>query len=146
MLRTCKGGINGCYAHAYVHAYVHDYTSPSPFLPPFLPPTPDAAFIFSLILPLVYYGGSVAYNTKRAKPFLLNDAVLQEKLLSPRIDAQGLEETDGDFYVRSKVEWTAQTAMAFLESANTDFAVAEGGAAGPTVRIYVHMYPSKDAI
>jgi NAD+ diphosphatase len=36
--------------------------------------------------------------------------------------------------VRSKLQWTSATAVAFCEQLGTDYAIAEGGAAGPTFR------------
>ena len=43
-------------------------------------------------------------------------------------------ESEADRYVRSKLEWTRSTAIAFCETLGTDYAIAEGGAAGPTFR------------
>ena len=92
----------------------------------------------------VFYGGSVAYNTKRAKKLLLNDDTLHDKLVhaskmkvsavaSTASAAEGGSE-EGDAYVRSKMIWTAETAKAFCEQLDVDYAIAEGGAAGPTFR------------
>merc|ERR1712138_316016 len=72
-------------------------------------------------------GGSVAYNTRRCKPVLLNDADLHASLL----DASA---ADAASYKASKRDWTAKTAVAYCEAMGTDYAVAEGGAAGPTFR------------
>merc|ERR1712138_153793 len=72
-------------------------------------------------------GGSVAYNTRRCKPVLLNDADLHASLLNASAD-------DADSYKASKRDWTAKTAVAYCEAMGTDYAVAEGGAAGPTFR------------
>jgi NAD+ diphosphatase len=80
----------------------------------------------------VYYGGSVAYNTKRAKKLLLDDSDLHGKLVQPIVPEAG--ESEGDAYVRSKMNWTAQTALAFCEQMDVDYAIAEGGASGPTFR------------
>ena len=82
----------------------------------------------------VYFGGSVSYNTKRGLPFLLNDTELHQKLLTPAIESKQNEESDGEYYIRSKVYSSAVLAEAFLKSTGTDYAVAEGGAAGPTFR------------
>ena len=41
-------------------------------------------------------------------------------------------ESEADQYIRSKHNWTALTAVAFCEAMETDYAVAEGGAVGPT--------------
>jgi NADH pyrophosphatase NudC (nudix superfamily)/nicotinamide mononucleotide (NMN) deamidase PncC len=91
----------------------------------------------------VYWGGSVAYNTKRAKPFLLNDDTLHQQLTKPFAEEDTTNKNDGtlpgvesdkDRYIQSKLDWTRQTALAFCEQAGTDFAIAEGGAAGPTFR------------
>ena len=78
----------------------------------------------------IYYGGSVAYNTRKAKKLLLNDSSLHGKLIGP-IDDDDCE-TEGDVYVKSKLRWTALSAVSFCEQMNVDFAIAEGGAAGPT--------------
>lgn len=88
----------------------------------------------------VYWGGSVAYNTKKAKPFLLNDDMLHQKLTTPfqqndaNTNGTATVESDKDRYIQSKIDWTRQTALAFCEQAGTDFCIAEGGAAGPTFR------------
>jgi NAD+ diphosphatase len=76
----------------------------------------------------VYWGGSVAYNTKNARPFLLNDADLHDKL-SVKID-----QSEKNLYIQSKLDWTKKTALAFCQQVGTDFCIAEGGAAGPTFR------------
>eukprot|EP00629_Pelagomonadales_sp_RCC1024_P018231 CAMPEP_0119284976 /NCGR_PEP_ID=MMETSP1329-20130426/31335_1 /TAXON_ID=114041 /ORGANISM="Genus nov. species nov., Strain RCC1024" /LENGTH=140 /DNA_ID=CAMNT_0007285677 /DNA_START=79 /DNA_END=497 /DNA_ORIENTATION=+ len=76
----------------------------------------------------VFYGGTVAYNTKRSKPLLLNDAELHDALVS-----RGSAST-AEAYKASKTDWTARTALAYCEAMGTDYAVAEGGAAGPTFR------------
>jgi NADH pyrophosphatase NudC (nudix superfamily)/nicotinamide mononucleotide (NMN) deamidase PncC len=87
----------------------------------------------------VYWGGSVAYNTKRAKPFLLNDDALHQQLTltKPLQDEENKNgaESEKDRYIESKLNWTRQTALAFCEQAGTDFCIAEGGAAGPTFRL-----------
>eukprot|EP00980_Cylindrotheca_fusiformis_P026486 scaffold16276_cov113-Cylindrotheca_fusiformis.AAC.2 len=78
----------------------------------------------------VFYGGSVAYNTQKAKNYLLNDTTLHAKMLEKPSPESG--ETEGDFYKRSKMHWTAEAAKAFCEKNNVDYAIAEGGASGPT--------------
>ena len=80
----------------------------------------------------VYHGGSVVYSTKRGLPFLLNDSSLQQQLLDASPRQHG--ESDGDHYVRQKLHTTEVLAKAFLHASGTDYAVAEGGAAGPTFR------------
>jgi len=75
----------------------------------------------------VYYGGSVSYNTRKCQPVLLNDAALHASLV-------GASAADAAAYKDSKRDWTAKTAVAYCEAMGTDFAVAEGGAAGPTFR------------
>lgn len=80
----------------------------------------------------VYYGGSVAYNTRKAKPLLLNDDVLHSSLTAP-LEKDNVESTsEADRYMESKLDWTAKTAVAFCDSLQTDYAIAEGGASGPT--------------
>lgn len=76
----------------------------------------------------VFYGGSVAYNTRMGQKLLLNDASLHQALTN--IPAG----TDAESYVKSKLEWTARSSTAFCEALGTDYAIAEGGAAGPTFR------------
>ena len=76
----------------------------------------------------VFYGGSVAYNTRMGQKLLLNDASLHQALTS--IPAGN----DAESYIQSKLEWTARSSMAFCEALGTDYAIAEGGAAGPTFR------------
>jgi NAD+ diphosphatase len=80
----------------------------------------------------VFYGGSVAYNTKRAQKLLLDDPDLHRELIQPMDQIEG--ESEGDKYIRSKLKWTAKTAVAFCEQMDVDYAIAEGGAAGPTFR------------
>jgi|AntRauTorckE5430_2_1112549.scaffolds.fasta_scaffold03119_4 NAD+ diphosphatase len=77
----------------------------------------------------VYYGGSVVYNTKKGKGLLLNSSELHKSLTNPNLKNDSREE-----YIQSKLDWTAKTSVAFCESLGTDFAIAEGGAAGPTFR------------
>ena len=80
----------------------------------------------------VFFGGSVAYNTKEAKKFLLNDPNLHSKVMKKPVPTDG--ETEGQVYIRSKLNWTAEAAKAFCEQNNVDYAIAEGGASGPTFR------------
>ena len=82
----------------------------------------------------VYYGGTVAYNTRRCKPLLLDDDALHASLVEPAIAPKANAESAGDYYKRTKAHWTARTAVAYCEAMGTDYAVAEGGAAGPTFR------------
>ena len=79
----------------------------------------------------VYWGGSVSYNTRKAKPFLLNDEDLHQKLTGP-IQQDGQSEKER--YIQSKIEWTRETSIAFCQQVGTDFCIAEGGASGPTFR------------
>eukprot|EP00533_Pseudo-nitzschia_delicatissima_P001182 CAMPEP_0116089430 /NCGR_PEP_ID=MMETSP0327-20121206/6419_1 /TAXON_ID=44447 /ORGANISM="Pseudo-nitzschia delicatissima, Strain B596" /LENGTH=538 /DNA_ID=CAMNT_0003580617 /DNA_START=92 /DNA_END=1708 /DNA_ORIENTATION=+ len=78
----------------------------------------------------VFVGGSVPYNTKKGKGLLLNDEILHKSLLSP-LNAVFDKSTE-DGYIDSKFDWTSKAATAFCESLETDYAVSEGGAAGPT--------------
>ena len=85
----------------------------------------------------VYWGGSIAYNTRNAKPFLLNDETLHNSLLSFQQEhdtntAAKMSEAEG--YIQSKLDWTKKTALAFCNEVGTDYAIAEGGASGPTFR------------
>lgn len=78
----------------------------------------------------VYYGGSVSYNTKKARKLLLDDGELHAALVAGVEPREG--ESEADQYIRSKHDWTARTAVAFCEAMETDYALAEGGAVGPT--------------
>lgn len=88
----------------------------------------------------VYYGGSVAYNTKKGKALLLNNGELHKSLTLPVTVTTTVPTTDPDAqkdyaknaYIQSKFDWTAKTSVAFCEALDTDYAIAEGGAAGPT--------------
>ncbi|KAG7362082.1 NUDIX family hydrolase [Nitzschia inconspicua] len=84
----------------------------------------------------IYHGGSVAYNTERAKPFLLNDDNLHQQLLDYYKGGKSSFSSfsDAEAYVESKKYWTAQTAKSFCEQTGVDYAIAEGGASGPTFR------------
>jgi NAD+ diphosphatase len=76
----------------------------------------------------VFYGGSVAYNTRMGQKLLLNDASLHQALTNIP------NGNDAETYIKSKLEWTARSSKAFCEALGTDYAIAEGGAAGPTFR------------
>lgn len=84
----------------------------------------------------VFYGGSVAYNTKKGKGLLLNDDRLHKSLIGDASDgnkkAAVFDKSSEDGYIQSKFDWTAKTSVAFCEALDTDYAIAEGGAAGPT--------------
>jgi NAD+ diphosphatase len=92
----------------------------------------------------VFFGGTTVYSTKRSKPLLMNSAELHESIMKegPALSLSNVQNdllaeqtfasTEEEDYVRSKLHWTATTATAFCEEMETDFAVAEGGAAGPT--------------
>ena len=83
----------------------------------------------------VYWGGTVSYNSKRAKPLILNDATLHEKITtSPATFIPSNAPSSNDPYIQSKLQFTAEAAMAYCQTLGTDYAVAEGGAAGPTFR------------
>jgi NADH pyrophosphatase NudC (nudix superfamily) len=75
----------------------------------------------------VYYGGSIAYNTAKSKPFLLNDPNLHSALLSYR------NGSSKDLYIKSKFQSTAEIAREFCRSIpSIDYVLVEGGATGPT--------------
>ena len=76
----------------------------------------------------VFLGGSVVYNTRKTKPLLLNNDALHQSLTS--IPAATTEKD----YIQAKLDWTSQTSVAFCEALQTDYCIAEGGAAGPTFR------------
>ena len=76
----------------------------------------------------VFYGGSVAYNTRMGQKLLLNDASLHQALTSIP------PATNAESYIQSKLQWTALCSVAFCKALGTDYAIAEGGAAGPTFR------------
>ena len=80
----------------------------------------------------VYWGGTVSYNTRKARPLLLNDANLHADLTKPLVS--GDAESEENLYVRSKIEHTKRVARAYCEQMETDFAIAESGASGPTFR------------
>jgi nicotinamide mononucleotide (NMN) deamidase PncC len=76
----------------------------------------------------VFFGGTVAYNTRKAKPLLLNDDILHQSLTQNNPSTCSTAES----YIQSKLEWTAATSVAFCKAMDTDYAIAEGGAVGPT--------------
>jgi len=91
----------------------------------------------------VFYGGSVVYTTRKGKGLLLNDDELYRSLTLPPPSNKdnNSSSTDGtttsnaaDAYIQSKFDWTAKTSVAFCKALKTDFAIAEGGASGPTFR------------
>jgi len=77
----------------------------------------------------VFVGGAVPYNNKKGKGLLLNDENLHKSLVSP---TKAFDKSTEDGYIDSKFDWTSKAAQAFCQSLNTDYAVSEGGAAGPT--------------
>ncbi|KAL7548680.1 hypothetical protein ACHAWF_011959, partial [Thalassiosira exigua] len=94
----------------------------------------------------VYFGSTVAYNTKKSGKLLCGDEKLHGRLLNGPPSADDNEEThadtfeEGDLseearkYIQTKLHWTRETSLAYCEHMNTDFAIAEGGATGPTFR------------
>eukprot|EP00571_Detonula_confervacea_P015388 CAMPEP_0172302596 /NCGR_PEP_ID=MMETSP1058-20130122/4264_1 /TAXON_ID=83371 /ORGANISM="Detonula confervacea, Strain CCMP 353" /LENGTH=626 /DNA_ID=CAMNT_0013013127 /DNA_START=171 /DNA_END=2051 /DNA_ORIENTATION=+ len=93
----------------------------------------------------VYFGGTVAYNTKKSGKLLCGDEKLHERLLkTPSLattsDVNGNADINSDRseeankYIQSKVNWTREAALSYCEHMQTDFAIAEGGATGPTFR------------
>lgn len=74
----------------------------------------------------------MAYNTRKARNYLLNDANLHSSLLQKPSPEGG--ESEGELYIKSKMHWTAEAAKAFCEKNDVDYAIAEGGASGPTFR------------
>jgi NAD+ diphosphatase len=91
----------------------------------------------------VYFGGTVVYSTKRAGKLLCGDEELHGRLLksiaSAEYDAKIYvpehlsDETKA--YIQSKVNWTREVALSYCKHMNTDFAIAEGGATGPTFNV-----------
>jgi len=76
----------------------------------------------------VYGGGMVIYSTRQSQ-HLLKDDVLFAKL------NESYDKSTEEGYIQSKLAWTAATSVAFCERLGTDYAVAEGGATGPTFPI-----------
>ena len=75
----------------------------------------------------VYHGGSVIYSTNKGKRLLLNDEKLFQSLSAEKDSVK-----DANSYINSKLNWTAQTSVAFCDAMETDYAIAESGATGPT--------------
>ena len=86
----------------------------------------------------VFLGGTVAYNTQRCLPLLLNDSALHKSLLQTRPAIMTTtDHADGitqEAYMASKRAWTAAAAVAYCRALGTDYAMAESGATGPTFR------------
>mmetsp|Transcript_27018 Transcript_27018/g.64526 ORF Transcript_27018/g.64526 Transcript_27018/m.64526 type:complete len:529 (-) Transcript_27018:21-1607(-) len=80
----------------------------------------------------VYYGGSVAYNTRHAQKLLLDNKELHSKLLKASSSASS--SSPAEDYINSKKTWTEECAKAFVDALDVDYAIAEGGASGPTFR------------
>jgi Competence-damaged protein len=87
----------------------------------------------------ILVGGSVVYDTKSAKPLLLNNDALYDSIRSgPPVSSlppsPTFTATDGfsssaeeeENYVASKLHWTAETSVAFCQNLGTDYAIAEG--------------------
>ena len=95
----------------------------------------------------VFVGGSVPYNTKKGRAFLLNETTttttttdgdggagsggdgLYESILESQ---KAFDRSTKDGYIDSKFDWTKRVATSFCEALDTDYAITEGGAAGPT--------------
>lgn len=81
----------------------------------------------------VYVGGSIAYSTAKAKPFLLPHTELQSKLLKIHPSQQEPSTMDpAQVYIQSKFAWTKEAAIAFCDDVNTTYCLAQAGATGPT--------------
>ncbi|KAJ8598635.1 hypothetical protein CTAYLR_003070 [Chrysophaeum taylorii] len=81
----------------------------------------------------VYRGGTVAYDTKRAKKLLLDDDELHARLIKPVVISDDNDD-EVSAYVNSKKHWSGEAAKAYCAKVGTDYAVAEAGATGPTFR------------
>lgn len=91
----------------------------------------------------VYFGGTVAYNTRKSGRLLCGDEELHKSLLSGASandnDEKLLDEhsdlsEEARKYIKSKLHWTREAAIKYCQHVDTDFAIAEGGATGPTFR------------
>lgn len=82
----------------------------------------------------IYLGGSIVYNTNKCMGLLLNDSDLHRSLLDLKSKPSSEEE-----YIQSKIDWTALTSVAFCKTLDTDFAISEAGATGPTFNVE-HMH------
>ena len=89
----------------------------------------------------VYFGGTTAYNTKRAGKLLCNDNELHNRLLNSKsagiaegseVDVHENLSEETKAYIQSKVNWTKEAAISYCKHMDTNFAIAEGGATGPT--------------
>ncbi|KAL7447068.1 hypothetical protein ACHAXM_010739 [Skeletonema potamos] len=92
----------------------------------------------------VYFGGTVAYSTKRAGKLLCGDKQLHDRLLKSTssaaidnddkmvVDVQEHLTEETKAYIQSKLKWTKEAALSYCKHMDTDFAIAEGGATGPT--------------
>jgi NADH pyrophosphatase NudC (nudix superfamily)/nicotinamide mononucleotide (NMN) deamidase PncC len=78
----------------------------------------------------VYLGGCIPYNTSKTKGLLLNNTDLHQSLTTA-IDAE-FDKSTSSGYINSKCNWTRKTATAFCTELQSDYAISEGGAAGPT--------------
>lgn len=92
----------------------------------------------------VYFGGTILYSTKRAGKLVCGDEELHNRLLKSTSTAAidddekrlvGVQENlseETKAYIQSKVKWTQEAALSYCKHLDTDFAIAEGGATGPT--------------
>jgi Competence-damaged protein len=80
----------------------------------------------------ILVGGSVVYDTKSAKPLLLNNDALYDSirngppLLTPPSTVDVSSSAEEENYIASKLHWTAETSVAFCQNLGTDYAIAEG--------------------
>jgi NADH pyrophosphatase NudC (nudix superfamily)/nicotinamide mononucleotide (NMN) deamidase PncC len=93
----------------------------------------------------VFFGGSVIYSTAKCQPLLLNDTELYQSLLVNAATTKsselrlseslyGVDDAEIDRYLASKLHWTKQIAIAYCQAMQTDYAIVESGAVGPTFR------------
>ena len=90
----------------------------------------------------VYYGSTVAYNTKLSGPLLCGDRQLHERLmkltgseedvLGSTVDADENLSDEATQYIRKKIASTRAIAVAYCKHMDTDLVIVEGGATGPT--------------
>lgn len=85
----------------------------------------------------------MAYNTRKSGKLLCGDDELHQRLMagaSANKDDDNLLDEHPDLsnearnYIKSKLHWTRETAIKYCHHVDTDFAIAEGGATGPTFR------------
>ena len=74
------------------------------------------------------------FTTKEHQPPLSLSQLFQEQLPLTDQNLIPIDDDEVQDYIQTKIRWTAQMAIEYCRTLKTDYAIAEGGAVGPTFR------------